>query len=285
MIEGDNKAKSDPPDWIKKSWWELRGWGPPFISGIFAVVPLIVAIFSSGLGGLGWLLAVGVALLGAFSLFLQVHSPTYRELQRQAALSERRGHAVQEALNKLLHEISQRRNWYGPQFRSSVYYLSSEDFVMITRNSADHRYEKPGRRKYPANQGVIGKAWRSRKGVFSVRDLPKDRTRWEEAMVEDYGISPEDAENLQMQSLSIGAIRLDSSRDGSVGVVVFESLESRGVSEVGLGEILESDLFNLLVEYVASFAPVTPRGNVETVVTTPSPGTQKNWEPIRREDE
>lgn len=119
--------------------------------------------------------------------------------------------------------------------------------------------------------------------MFSVRDLPKDRTRWEEAMVEDYGISPEDAENLQMQSLSIGAIRLGSRRDGSVGVVVFESLESRGVSEVGLGEILESDLFSLLVEYVALFAPVTPRGDVEMAVTTPSPGTQKNWEPIRRE--
>lgn len=260
MTSSSDQQAEPPLKEIGKFWGAIRSWGPLVISCIVAVVPILHAAWIADANPAAYAPAAGVFILSATSILLQIKKPSYQHLSREAVKSAKRGQAVELAIAKIVRKISQQHDVHGPQFRASVYYLSGDEFVMIVRNSADSNLEKPGRRRYPIRQGVIGRGWKHKNGVVAVRDLSEDKTEWLSEMANDHGLSRDEAAALTMHSCSIGAIRLDTSRNGAVGMVVFESLKRRGIDTPTLTSIKEAEYFDLLTEFVEAFAPETPRG-------------------------
>ncbi|MDT0182475.1 hypothetical protein Q9S36_20060 [Microbacterium sp. ARD31] len=147
----------------------------------------------------------------------------------------------------LLHEL----NIYRDDTRASIYARDGESFVRLARVSKNPVLKAGGRPSYPADQGVIGLAWRE--GKASLTNLPEDRADWEAKMVE-YGLSAEDAQGLRMHCKSIVALRVDGPGPefDSLAIVVYESEAKRGVHGTTIDHTRELDGWKILTAAIAN---------------------------------
>lgn len=110
--------------------------------------------------------------------------------------------------------------------RISVYRHWGKVFQMIGRFSENSDYAEPGRAVYPADQGVIGKAWSNGTAVADLPDYSTEPDRYYEVLEDDWGIDRDTAKNLTMKSSSLAACVLyDPKGVNQVAVVVVESTE------------------------------------------------------------
>lgn len=219
-------------------------------------------MFSSALG---WGLLVTTVLPLILALFFP--RPTYGQLERQKREAENRAQmhsdAVERSLSLLLGKLAQASGVDGPNDRISIYFCSEGRFVIVARHPKNPQLQTPGRRRYPAHQGVIGKAWSDEKGVV-LAEFPANKDGWIRKLVEDQSFSLAEAESLTMQARQIGVVRSEG-HEYFVGVLVFESRDRDRMSMDTLETAQRSILFELASEFVDSLVPAIARANGETI--------------------
>lgn len=169
-----------------------------------------------------------VAILGACCIFLP---PKYSELRD----AWDRHKSAERTLNDVLGLLGLQclKSIFPKDVNSSrisLYRLSTDAdcFELICRSAEAEPYRTLGRKVFPKEQGLIGRAWASNNGVGVAVDLPEDREAWIGLQETFYGIPREVAEKMTMFSRSIAAIRMDNaggvSRDSISVIVVIESM-------------------------------------------------------------
>lgn len=236
-------------DGVEYSYFDRWGW-PQFVF----------------LGGFLALLVGGIAHLKI--------RPTYGDLlaERDQAVSTAndRANALESVLRAIITDLTDALNLSVSSARASVYCFSDNGFVLLSRVSRNPEWKKRGRASYPADQGLISKAWRDSSAVLV--DLPANRDDWE-AQLADLGFSSEVAERLSMQARSLVAIRVDAlmgSEKLPVGVLVLESEGARGVNGATLDRLLKQRTWGILQNAMANARKHFP-AVANTLVRNPPP--------------
>lgn len=254
------------------------------LNTIIVLVTVVAGGFGETLFWDAWYLLLLIAVCIVAIVIVQVRRTPYSELkaEKEAAAKQARtmSTALERSISILLKQILVDSGINNTVTRASAYFYGMDDegehFVMVARNSANPSYRRPGRRRYPVNQGVIGKAWNRANGYFAVRQLPKNQADWNNKLVEDYGFTHEVASNITMKAASIGALRIHDN-DGAVGMLVIETQNSHGITNALLEQVQASSVWDIFSEFMAAFAPITPRGSI----TPPPDETQEVWMPTK----
>ncbi|RWC18587.1 MAG: hypothetical protein EOS51_16595 [Mesorhizobium sp.] len=116
---------------------------------------------------------------------------------------------------------------FDGQDRISVYRYADEAFTMVGRFSVRPELNKPGRSVYPANQGVIGAAWRSGEGKCVVTDLPDPEAALQaylDRCEAEWQLPNEVVQAMTMKPRSVAAFALmNSQKTARNAIIVFES--------------------------------------------------------------
>lgn len=116
----------------------------------------------------------------------------------------------------------------GNDSRASFYLYDDrggcdDRFTIVARESMDPKLKRKGRREFPWNQGVIGRAWTGNQCSFFCNDKITG-SQYAELMVKDWNFKQEAARQLTMQAHAImGHVILDFEKR-KVGVIIVESL-------------------------------------------------------------
>ncbi|GAA1885902.1 hypothetical protein GCM10009715_35080 [Paeniglutamicibacter psychrophenolicus] len=135
------------------------------------------------------------------------------------------GNVLQTAMSEFAGETE----LWGAEVRASLYRHSDKrsEFVRLARVSSNPSLKTAGRNAYPDNQGFIAQVWT--KGEATVRDLPEDRTEWNNILIRQHNFSDTEAAALTMQARSMCGIRLEYAGE-PVGLIIVEGLNPRGVT-------------------------------------------------------
>ena len=145
--------------------------------------------------------------------------------------------------------------------RISLYKHDSNkrQFLMIARYSANPKFKKTGRGKYPDDQGCIGKAWVSE---FSfVDDLPDPEanlSRYYQVLETTWNIDRETADSIVMKSRTYAACSIKDIYDERIAVIVFESLNLRQFKAKTIQDIMaggEEQRITLLLQNLGDITP------------------------------
>ncbi|MFJ4163963.1 hypothetical protein ACIPY5_00235 [Microbacterium sp. NPDC089698] len=228
--------------------------------GGFVLVTLgALASAFAAIPGVLWPLIVG-AVLVIVGIVVQVRlSPSYAEMiderRKDRAKARESALALQGALWSILRRIATHCDLKQTHQRISIYCHVDGKFVMLARFSENAHLQEPGRGIYPGRRGVIGEAWERGKSIR--RDWPADRDEWNAFQVREYGFRPEEAAALAMQACSMVALRLTHDAV-SVGVLVMESEQRRGVGDRHRKAAADSLLLASLCEIMLSAQPHFP---------------------------
>lgn len=121
---------------------------------------------------------------------------------------------------------------FGDTERISVYRHNGRSFEMLGRYSLNPEYQKPGRVIYPDNEGCIGEAWSSTRGLRAfVDDLPNPTTslgQYQARLTSEWGVPEDTVQGMRMKSRTYAAFPIfDSRRTKKVAVIVFESVKRK----------------------------------------------------------
>ena len=200
------------------------------------------------------LLLIGAALVGAGLVGGIIAAKNTAELQRDldTASSDLRTHAsaIETVLRAIMVRVCTDLGLYRDDTRASIYALDGDEFVLLARVSKNPTLKVGGRPSYPADQGIIGLAWKH--GKYSITGLAEDRAEWEREAVAEYGIPPEVAANLRMQCRSIVGIRVDGVEPElhPLAIVIFESEAPRGVNAKTVDQVLATPVWETLAAAV-----------------------------------
>ncbi|MER8431369.1 hypothetical protein [Mesorhizobium caraganae] len=127
---------------------------------------------------------------------------------------------------KRLQVLAEELN-FDARDRISVYRFDDDAFTMVGRFSVLPDLNKPGRSVYPANEGVIGAAWKSGDGKCIVTDLPDpitDMDGYLQHNLDHWQIPNEVVRNMNMKPRSVAAYSLmDPHKKSRNAIIVFES--------------------------------------------------------------
>lgn len=193
-------------------------------------------------GGILTLLSVVWGLWSAPRINALIRGETLA-LERSRARTASLKSVMLKALSVLVSDLSLPMT----ETRVSVYRHTSSSFVLVSRLSEANSLRSKGRASYPEDQGVIGKAWDL--GSAAVHSLPAERTVWNAYCETEWGVPRDVAAKLAMHSRSLIGKRIESPTDSStsVGVIVIENLNARGVTSALLDRIETLDSWPLLV--------------------------------------
>ena len=227
--------------------WFDAGWKPA-AQGLLA---LTVLVAGAGLGSFDWWSPYWLLCLvlggGAIALQFVVRSRDRLEASERAELVADRDR-TRVAHENLLQEAEQYcRNVLkvvlrqfidelrlGDNARVSVYRYdeANESFILLARESSSPTLKRPGRERYPAHQGCIGRAWAEGPGRWTFPDPLRANSSYTRMLVEQFGFDEQTVTDLTMASRCIVAkpIADPVSRDRA-GIIVMESVEQDGVPE------------------------------------------------------
>lgn len=258
----------------------LKGWLPQVLVAGATVFSIVWGfhgqdIWTSGMWA--FIVTVGLALLAVAAQVL-VQRPSYMTLAKERGeldeLSRAQGDALERSMRVLLRKLSEHCTVSASTTRASAYCFHDDAFVMIARFSRNPELERPGRRRYPADQGAIGEAWKSASGAIAI-DLPPTEAAWLRSLGR-YNFSETESRGLAMRCVEIGAVRFET-QTGAVEVLVLESNEPGRIDYSTLEAVRASLIFAARAEAVGSFALMTPRGrSAATASTTRTPAP--NWQ-------
>jgi hypothetical protein len=203
-------------------------------TALLATAPLAVGHYFSLHGTHSWatVLVVTGVILALWSGLLVVSRQ--RRLDKLEATIDRAETAEEIPLTVLNDELIQIRTLahHFTNERASIFRHDNEthEFVLVGRVSLDTPLAwRCGRFRYPEEQGVLGEAWHRSSAHepglpdAGTRDQPADE--WVEAQM-SWGLPRDDSTKLRMRTRCYTAIRIESERSGSAGIVMFESRNS-----------------------------------------------------------
>lgn len=111
--------------------------------------------------------------------------------------------------------------------RISLFRMDSDGFVLIGRRSRNPGFNHSrGRGRYPADEGVIARAWKlgaaEEKGLPSAGRKSEPSKAWQQAQAKRWGVPEGVSARFEMRSEWYLAVRIEE-RDGALGVLLFES--------------------------------------------------------------
>lgn len=118
----------------------------------------------------------------------------------------------------------------GPDERASLYKYDAGSFLCIGRYSNNEFYRRNPKNIYPANKGIIKRAWRQ--NTFEDASAPDPNVnigKYIRYQVETYGYDEGAIEGMRMKSRSYYAIRIKKLDTNSVAVLLFESTQPNGL--------------------------------------------------------
>lgn len=290
-----------------KLWLAVKGSADKYLS---AGITVCVAIWSAYLSAVitkdgdplawvglmptsSWVWAGAIVVLVVLWLIVvkRLQRPSYAKLveiaRDERARSSAKASALESTTKSLLRELSAHCSAHGANFRVSTYVFHGGRFVAVARHSSDPKLTlmKNGRSHQTDELGIVAEAWR--KGEAVAQDLPADRDEWEEKVRERFGYSSKITKLFRMQSRSYAALRIDGP-ENPVGVLVFESLQPRGV---GLKKTLNvakgSRVLTVIQESICAHHELLPQ--VEALSTagdrkTHSLNDSRPWRMVVREE-
>lgn len=123
--------------------------------------------------------------------------------------------------------------------RVSLYKLDMDLFSCIGRYSENELFNSKPTRFYPREQGCISRAWEV--GSFQDAGAPdpnENMQDWVDYNVDNYNFSEEELSNIRMKSRAFYGVRLKSSRNKTIAVIIFESLKPNGLPFGKAGRLL-----------------------------------------------
>lgn len=241
-----------------------RDQGPALLSGAGAIALGLWQLAAPPASVIIAIVGAGVAVAGVVLALLrpteaQIREETARTIaDADAKIAALRARVVryEEASNErvrfLLHELLDDLRLAGPRQRASVFMPGpngDEGWHLVARYSADARLTGPGRSAYAADQGLVVETWSV--GQSYRTDLPARRPNWDDFVSTSFHMPAAEVRKLRMQSRSYGCVRLDrpeGATERSVGVLIVESTEPRGVR----AEMLDAMLSHASVPLLAS---------------------------------
>ncbi|WJJ93981.1 hypothetical protein [Neopusillimonas aromaticivorans] len=117
---------------------------------------------------------------------------------------------------------------FTAQERISVYAHVDGWFILAGRFSPDPQRNDPRRRKFPFNEGCIGKAWNSPEACHGTLPNPdKNLSHYVKMSQRRFDLPESVARDIRMKSRQYYARALQSDKTGTrVGVIVLESLSN-----------------------------------------------------------
>ena len=123
--------------------------------------------------------------------------------------------------------------------RVSIYKFEEDTFIMLGRYSKNPEYCKRGRGQYPANEGIIARAWQN--GEAFVANLPdpcNEEDRYLEEMKNTWGINKSTVRNFKMKSRCYYGFAIENAEQQRIAVVVIESVNPEGLVKDEIKKIL-----------------------------------------------
>lgn len=198
-----------------------------------------------------WLVAGGIALSIAGAVWAVASAVRVGRMKKEMERALEHAAAVPEIIQAALITIADELELDSSQTRLSLYRHIDQAFVLVGRHSGSPRLKRPGRTRYPDDQGFIRQVWESG-GSQKIKDLPSDRGEWNAACCEQFSIPLEVAAAMSMQARSLIGTRLDApgSTATPIGVIIIESERPRGVTGTQLKKLAEmSDYVTVALRY------------------------------------
>lgn len=237
----------------------LKQWSPAVLVTLASATSVYWGSIGDPWGTGLWVFFLFLGLLLSALIAQISQRPTYNELAESNLYykgeHEKMSAGIEQSIQVLIRKLANFSDRASNEDRISVYYCHDGVFIMLSRYSLQPLHGHAGRRVYPIDQGVIGKAWI--KGAAR-KELSADPDTWLRQQVE-MGYDEEQANNLTMRSRSIAAQRIEV--DGNaVGVLVLESMLRGRMSPAVLKSLSDTELYEALGELVEANALMTPRG-------------------------
>lgn len=121
----------------------------------------------------------------------------------------------------------------------------TDEFCILGRYSKNPIFDQKGRSKYPANQGVIGKAWNEKTHFHTFGDYEKDKKTWKREH-KKLGVFVSVANRLNMKSVEMYGFAVDDIRaEKRIAVIIIESVCPGKIDTEYAEKILNNREFDL----------------------------------------
>src|SRR5215203_1102699 len=181
---------------------------------------------ASSAPGITFMVGAALVLVGVVDTIKRTQAvvPLQDKLSKFRSMVERLAGLHYELCSNTLARISRETFGYGNTERITVYrHRGGNAFQVMGRHSEDPEHKRRGRPIYPADQGVLGRAWRRRIATAELPDPKEDPDEYYRAL-EEWGICREVAEKFTMKSRSLVACTIQEPKGiDPVAVVVVES--------------------------------------------------------------
>jgi hypothetical protein len=220
--------------------------------------------FASSRPGAMFLLGAGLILVGTYASVrrTQTVAPLKAELERFQTMLERMTGLHYELCSTTLARISRETFGYGDTERITVYrHRGGNAFQVMGRHSEDPVFKERGRPVYPADQGVLGHAWRHRRASAELPDPQQERERYYRVLEDDWGIDRKVAEDFTMKSRSLVACALFEPKGiDPVAVVVVESTKVGILDKERIAEVIDVNVTDggLIYDFLEMMQPLEP---------------------------
>ena len=237
------------------------------IGGLSGLNPWQDGLMQAALSGPGVVFLVGVAFVmyGAIAGVRRARTvgPLLEKLKKYEAMSERFVGTHYALCSDTLARISRETFGYGNTERISVYrHRGGNAFQIMGRHSEDPTFKQKGRPIYPADQGVLGEAWRHDVATAELPDPSGNPEEYYRILEEDWNIRREVAENFTMKSRSLVACaRYEPKGINPVAVVVVESTKPGIIKKDEVKETVNGTEGELIYDFFEMMQPLEP--NVE----------------------
>ena len=133
----------------------------------------------------------------------------------------------------------------SPKVRISAYLLSSnkEHFMPVGRFSHNAEFRMQGRTLLPFSEGCISEAWKI--GKCEWREMSKNIDVRRKNSGSMYQVPEKTFNGLRMESVALGAYRIDDNTKSPVGVVVIEAVEHRIIDFERFDKVLNDEKDNI----------------------------------------
>ncbi|WP_406735751.1 hypothetical protein [Thioclava sp. GXIMD4215] len=153
---------------------------------------------------------------------------------------------LRSVYTSVLETILRRMNLDStPDVRISAYIPSSdkEHFTPVGRFSYNAIHRLQGRTQLPFSEGCIGKAWSNGKEVWSEMSLTKE-VRGKRAL-QNYQIPLGTFNNLRMNTVSLGAYRIEDGDNNPIAIIVIEAEKHGIINFDNFSRVLDDERVNL----------------------------------------
>lgn len=237
------------------------------IGGLSGLNPWQDGLVQVALSGPGIVFLAGIAYVvyGAIAGVKRTHTvgPLLKKLEKYEAMSEQFVGTHYDLCSTTLARMSRDTLGYGDTERVSVYrHRGGNAFQIMGRHSEDPTFKQKGRPVYPANQGVLGEAWRHRIATAELPDPHGDPEEYYQILQSDWSIPKQVAEKFTMKSRSLVACaRYEPKGIDPVAVVVVESTKASRIDTDRVKEAVSGKDGDLIYDFFEMMQFLEP--NVE----------------------